>query len=159
MFPENFFHAGADEVAPRCWKADPSVQTFLSNGGTLNQLLEIFINSTRPVIESMNRTVVYWEDVLLDGAVKVNHVVLPVESVILQTWNNGPNNTKRIVQAGYRAIVSSSDFYYLDCGLGGFVGNESRYDQQMGDEPGQPFNCGRQWRVMVRPVQDMAKGV
>ncbi|KAK9283237.1 hypothetical protein L1049_011473 [Liquidambar formosana] len=130
LFPEPFYHAGADEIIPGCWKADPTVQTFLSNGGTLSQLLEKFINSTFPLIVSLNRTVVYWEDVLLDANVKVNPTMIPPENTILQTWNNGPNNTKRIVSSGYRAIVSSSDFYYLDCGHGDFLGNDSQYDQK-----------------------------
>ncbi|OVA19587.1 Glycoside hydrolase family 20 [Macleaya cordata] len=142
LFPEGFYHAGADEIIPGCWKADQMVQNFLSNGGTLSQLLEIFINSTLPYLTStLNRTsVVYWEDVLLDSNVKVDPSFLPKESTILQTWNNGPNNTKRIVSAGYRAIVSSSDFYYLDCGHGDFLGNDSRFDQQIDDNPGKPFN-------------------
>ncbi|KAI3935956.1 hypothetical protein MKX01_021907 [Papaver californicum] len=141
LFPEGFYHAGADEIISGCWKADPMVQTFLSNGGTLSQLLEIFINSTLPYIMSLNHTnVVYWEDVLLDPNVKVNPSFLPKDRVILQTWNNGPNNTKLIVSAGYRAIVSSSDFYYLDCGHGDFLGNDSRYDRQNGDDPGSPFD-------------------
>ncbi|KAI3869166.1 hypothetical protein MKW92_043511 [Papaver armeniacum] len=141
LFPEGFYHAGADEIISGCWKADPMVQTFLSNGGTLSQLLEIFINSTLPYITSLNHTdVVYWEDVLLDPTVNVNPSFLPKERVILQTWNNGANNTKLIVSAGYRAIVSSSDFYYLDCGHGDFLGNDSRYDRQNGDDPGSPFN-------------------
>ncbi|KAI3984539.1 hypothetical protein MKX01_040416 [Papaver californicum] len=140
LFPEGFFHAGADEVVSGCWKADPMVQNFLSSGGTFSQLLEIFINSTLPYITSLNHTnVVYWEDVLLDQYVKVDPSFLPKDSVILQTWNNGPNNTKLIVSAGYRAIVSSSDFYYLDCGHGGFVGNDSRYDKL--NDLGSPFNC------------------
>ncbi|XP_026441772.1 beta-hexosaminidase 2-like [Papaver somniferum] len=141
LFPEDFFHGGADEVVSGCWKTDPMVQNFVSNGGTFSQLLEIFINSTLPYITSLNHTnVVYWEDVLLDQYVKVDPSFLPKDSVILQTWNNGPNNTKLIVSAGYRAIVSSSDFYYLDCGHGGFVGNDSRYDKQNGDDLGSPFN-------------------
>ncbi|KAF8403969.1 hypothetical protein HHK36_012079 [Tetracentron sinense] len=140
LFPEPFYHSGADEINPGCWKADPTIQTFLSNGGTLTQLLEMFVNSTFPYIVSLNRTAVYWEDVILDSTVKVDPAILPPENTILQTWNNGPNNTKRIVSAGYRAIVSSSDFYYLDCGHGGFVGNESRVDRQTGDDPGNPFN-------------------
>ncbi|MCL7036731.1 hypothetical protein MKW94_028558 [Papaver nudicaule] len=141
LFPEGFYHAGADEVVSGCWKVDPMVQNFLSDGGTVSQLLEIFINSTLPYITSLNHTnVVYWEDVLLDQSVKVDPSFLPKDSVILQTWNNGPNNTKLIVSAGYRAIVSSSDFYYLDCGHGGFVGNDSRYDKQNGDDSGSPFN-------------------
>ncbi|KAL8495865.1 hypothetical protein ACS0TY_019836 [Phlomoides rotata] len=128
MFSDQFFHAGADEITPNCWKIDPSIQAFLSNNGTLSNILEIFINSTLPHILSLNRTVVYWEDVLLDATVNVPSSLLPKENVILQTWNNGPNNTKRIVESGYRAIVSSSGFYYLDCGHGDFVGNNSLYN-------------------------------
>lgn len=129
MFPDTFYHAGADEITPNCWKTDPSIQSFLSQNGTLSQILEIFINSTLPHILSLNRTVVYWEDVLLDANVNVDPSFLPTESVILQTWNSGPTNTKRIVSSGYRAVVSSSDFYYLDCGHGDFVGNNSAYNQ------------------------------
>ncbi|XP_028106293.1 beta-hexosaminidase 2 [Camellia sinensis] len=136
MFPEPFYHAGSDEIIPGCWKADPSIQTFLSNNGTLNQLFEMFVNSTFPYIVSLNRTVVYWEDILLDANIKVNPSTLPPENTILQTWNGGPSNTKKIVSSGYRAIVSSSDFYYLDCGHGGFVGNDSSYDQKPGTDPG-----------------------
>ncbi|KAL1535889.1 Beta-hexosaminidase 2 [Salvia divinorum] len=132
MFPDQFFHAGADEVTPNCWKLDPSIQSFLSKNGTLSQILSLFINSTLPYILSLNRTVVYWEDVLLDATISVDPSLLPKQHVILQTWNNGPDNTKRIVAAGYRAIVSSSDFYYLDCGHGDFVGNNSEYDQPPG---------------------------
>ncbi|KAF5188184.1 Beta-hexosaminidase [Thalictrum thalictroides] len=140
LFPEGFYHAGADEIVSGCWKADPNIQSFLSNGGTLSHLLEIFVNSTLPYITSLNRTVVYWEDVMLDADVKVDPSVLPPENTILQTWNDGPNNTKRIVSAGYRAIVSSSDFYYLDCGHGDFVGNDSKYDT-LGPVP----NNGGSW--------------
>ncbi|TXG55733.1 hypothetical protein EZV62_017046 [Acer yangbiense] len=132
LFPEPFYHGGADEIIPGCWKADPTIQSFLSKGGSLSQVLEKFVNITLPFIVSLNRTVVYWEDVLLDDLVKVGSSFLPPEHTILQTWNNGPNNTKRIVKAGYRAIVSSSEFYYLDCGHGDFLGNDSQYDQPDG---------------------------
>nr|XP_010910083.1 beta-hexosaminidase 2 [Elaeis guineensis] len=140
LFPEPFYHAGADEINPACWKDDEAVRDFVSTGGTLDELLEIFINTTYPFIVGFNRTAVYWEDVLLSSAVKVGPGVLPKETTVLQTWNNGPENTKRLAAAGYRVIVSSADFYYLDCGHGGWVGNDSRYDRQVADEPGKPFN-------------------
>lgn len=140
LFPDNFYHAGADEVVPACWRTDPSIQKFLSENGTLNEVLEIYIKSTYGHIRSHNRTVVYWEDVLLDSMVNVSASILPKETTILQSWNNGPLNTKKIVSAGYRAIVSSADFYYLDCGHGSFMGNDSRYDKQVEDDVGQPFN-------------------
>lgn len=135
LFPEPFYHSGADEIIPGCWKADETIQAFLKNNGTLSQVLEVFVNSTLPYILSLNRSdVVYWEDVLLDDKIHVAPNALPKERTILQTWNNGHNNTKRIVSAGYRAIVSSSDFYYLDCGHGEFVGNNSLYDRQSGGD-------------------------
>ncbi|KAJ6837625.1 putative beta-hexosaminidase 2 [Iris pallida] len=133
LFPENFYHAGADEINPNCWKTDPTIQDFLAEGGTLGQALEIFVNKTHPLIVSLNRTAVYWEDVLLSPSVKVAPSAVPTETTILQTWNNGPNNTRLLVRAGYRVIVSSADFYYLDCGHGGWVGNDSRYDRSGSD--------------------------
>ncbi|KAD7117180.1 hypothetical protein E3N88_04448 [Mikania micrantha] len=97
-----------------------------------NQVLEIFINNTNTYILSLNRTAVYWEDVILNPGINVNPSILRPETTIMQTWNNGPENTKRLVSAGYRTIVSSSDFYYLDCGHGDFSGNNSAYDQLPG---------------------------
>ncbi|CAI0556258.1 unnamed protein product [Linum tenue] len=130
MFPEPFFHGGADEVTPGCWKADPSIQSFLSQqNGTLSQILETFINKTLPIITSHNKTAVYWEDVILAPDVKVNPAVFSPEHTVFQTWNNGPNNTKLLTAAGYRVIVSSWEFYYLDCGHGDFLGNDSQYDR------------------------------
>lgn len=136
MFPDSLFHGGADEINSDCWNTDPSIQKFVASNGTLSQLLEKFINNTLPEILSLNRTVVYWEDVILSGNVKVNPSLLPPQNVIMQTWNNGPNNTKQLVTSGYRVIVSSADYYYLDCGHGSFVGNDSRYDQPPGTDQG-----------------------
>ncbi|KAM3365182.1 hypothetical protein ACQJBY_015126 [Aegilops geniculata] len=133
LFPEGFYHAGADEVTPGCWETDPSIQADMEKGGTLSQLLERYVRAVHPHVVSKNRTVVFWEDVLLDVEVNVSSSVIPPATTILQTWNNGANNTKLIVQAGYRAIVSSASFYYLDCGHGDFVGNNSVYDDQRSD--------------------------
>ncbi|ERN20446.1 beta-hexosaminidase 2 [Amborella trichopoda] len=141
LFPDSFLHAGADEVIPGCWKADPKIQAFLASGGTLSQLLETHVNATQPYIESLNRTAIYWEDVLLDSTINVKPELLSKETTILQSWNNGPNNTKLITSMGYRAIVSSSAFYYLDCGHGDFLGNDSSYDK-MGDEGNGGSWCG-----------------
>nr|GMD39203.1 beta-hexosaminidase 2 [Ipomoea batatas] len=151
MFPDSFFHAGADEINSNCWNTDPSIQNFVSNNGTLSQLLETFINSTLPYIVSLNRTVVYWEDVLLSPSISVGSSLLPRENVVLQTWNNGPSNTKRLVEAGYRVIVSSADYYYLDCGHGSFLGNDSQYDQPPGTDQGNGGSwCGpfKTWQLI-----------
>ncbi|XVF17340.1 hypothetical protein REPUB_Repub10bG0112300 [Reevesia pubescens] len=54
LFPETFFHGEVDEIIHGCWKADPTIQSFLSNGGILNQILETFVNSTFPYILSLS---------------------------------------------------------------------------------------------------------
>ncbi|KAH7661818.1 hexosaminidase protein [Dioscorea alata] len=128
LFPDPFFHSGADELNPLCWSSDPSIQSFLSSGHNLSQLLQRFISDTHPFLVSLNRTVVYWEDILLDSTIHVPSSLIPPSTTILQTWNNGINNIKDLVTAGYRVIVSSADFYYLDCGHGSFLGNYSAYD-------------------------------
>ncbi|GLJ05445.1 hypothetical protein SUGI_0018340 [Cryptomeria japonica] len=139
MFPDNFFHAGNDEIIPGCWMANSDIQKFVSGGGNLSEVLEKFVKETYQLITAHNKTVIYWEDVLLDEKIKVRPELLPKETTILQSWNNGPNNTKLITAAGYRTIVSSTDFFYLDCGHGGWLGNDSRYDKQVSDD-GSPFN-------------------
>ncbi|KNA08885.1 hypothetical protein SOVF_158670 [Spinacia oleracea] len=161
LFPDPFYHSGGDEVIPGCWTTDPDIQTFLANYNSthnetttngLSRLLEIFVNSTLPYITSYNKTSIYWEDVLLDSTIRVeDSSVLPPEHTILQTWNGGPLNTKRIVSSGYRVIVSSSDYYYLDCGHGSFPGNDSQYNQPPGTDQGNGGSwCGpfKTWQLI-----------
>ncbi|KAI3743824.1 hypothetical protein L1987_56891 [Smallanthus sonchifolius] len=151
LFPDSFYHAGADEIVPGCWKADTTIQKYLVENGTLSQVLEIFVNNTHPHIVSLNRTAVYWEDVILDAIIKVNPSILSPETTIMQTWNGGPDNTKRLVSAGYRTIVSSSDYYYLDCGHGDFTGNNSAYNQPPGFDQKQGGSwCGpfKSWQLI-----------
>ena len=57
LFPDGFYHAGADEVTPGCWRTDPSIQADIENGGTLSQLLERYVRAVHPHVVSKNRTV------------------------------------------------------------------------------------------------------
>ncbi|MCO5588495.1 hypothetical protein L7F22_042452 [Adiantum nelumboides] len=110
---------------------------------TVNTLLEYFVGLTHPYITSDNKTAIYWEDILLSNVVHVRSSFIPPETTILETWNEGPLNTKRLTAAGYRTIVASADFYYLDCGRGDFVGNNTNVDQQVNPTPGTPsYNYG-----------------
>jgi hexosaminidase len=106
---------------------DNCLQEYVLAGGNMSTLLEEFVITTHPYITGSNKTAVYWEDLLTDRDINVPSTALPKETTILQTWNNGAANTKLLTSNGYRTIVSSSDFYYLDCGHGGWVGNDSRY--------------------------------
>uniref|UniRef100_A0A0D9ZYP9 beta-N-acetylhexosaminidase n=1 Tax=Oryza glumipatula TaxID=40148 RepID=A0A0D9ZYP9_9ORYZ len=50
LFPDPYLHGGTDEVNTACWENDPVVRRFLTEGGTHNHLLEVFINTTRPFV-------------------------------------------------------------------------------------------------------------
>jgi hexosaminidase len=65
------------------------------------------------------------------------------KDVIMQSWNGGLDNIKTLTSAGYDVIVSSSDFLYLDCGHGGWVSNDPRYDVMSNPDANNPnFNYG-----------------
>ncbi|KAH8556552.1 putative beta-N-acetylhexosaminidase naga [Umbelopsis sp. PMI_123] len=129
LFTDDYFHVGFDEVHQGCYnfssiisdwfKADPK-RTYADLG-------QHFVDNALPIFQNKkDRRVIMWEDVITAaGGVTANHVP---KNVIMQTWNNGPNNTKLLTSQGYDVIVSSSDFYYLDCGHGGWVTNDPRYN-------------------------------
>jgi hexosaminidase len=118
IFSDDYFHVGFDEVHMGCYnfstiisdwfKADPSRD--------YTDLGQYFIDKAMPIFQDKkNRRVVMWEDVIMNTA-GVTAKSVP-KNVIMQTWNNGPNNTKALTAQGYDVIVSSSDFFYLDCGM------------------------------------------
>ncbi|CAG8693811.1 8068_t:CDS:2, partial [Acaulospora morrowiae] len=41
---------------------------------------------------------------------------------LIQVWNDD-KNLKKVADKGYRMIVGSSDYWYLDCGHGAWAGN------------------------------------
>eukprot|EP00250_Pteridium_aquilinum_P017791 c23786_g1_i1 orf=103-1854(-) len=143
-FPDQLFHGGKDEVNTNCWKSSLDIAAYINKtNNTFSTLLQQFVRVTHPYITSNNKTAIYWEDILLSTAANCSPSLLPPETTILETWNEGPNNTKRLTALGYRTIVASSDFYYLDCGRGDFVGNDTAVDEQVNPTPATPsYNYG-----------------
>lgn len=157
LFPDGFFHGGGDEVNFGCWNNNTDIREFVNGGGSMNDLLERFLREAHSYTTTKKKTTIYWEDVILSSSINVSLSVLPREETILQTWNRGAANTKLLVSAGYRTIVSSSDFFYLDCGRGGWVGNDSRYDQQVDDDPNNRVNYGGDGGSWCAPFKTWAR--
>jgi hexosaminidase len=67
-----------------------------------------------------------WDDVKLSPQSAATGTV--PKDIVIQAWNNGLENIFNLTRDGYRVIVSSSDFMYLDCGYGGWVGTDPRYN-------------------------------
>jgi hexosaminidase len=91
----------------------------------------------------VNKTFVMWEDVKLSASVAATGEV--PKDIVLQAWNNGLDHISNLTGQGYKVIVSSSDFIYLDCGYGGYVSNDPRYNVMINPnatDGGANFNWG-----------------
>ncbi|GAO16618.1 uncharacterized protein UV8b_01484 [Ustilaginoidea virens] len=139
-FPENFFHVGGDELQTGCFNFSKTIRDWFAadKSRTYFDLNQHWIDKAYPLFMSdrnsgnKNRRLVMWEDVVLSPDARAKKVP---KDVIMQSWNNGVGNVAKLAEAGYDVIVSSSDFLYLDCGFGGFVSNDPRYNVQANPDP------------------------
>ncbi|KAJ5218177.1 uncharacterized protein N7498_000276 [Penicillium cinerascens] len=142
IFTDNFFHVGADEIQPGCYNFSKYVtEWFIEDPSrTYNDLAQHWVDHAVPIFRSSgpNRRIMMWEDIAL-SAEAANNVP---KDIVLQSWNNGLTNIANLTARGFDVVVSSSDFLYLDCGHGGFVTNDPRYDVMSDPSGAVTFNYG-----------------
>lgn len=129
LFSDNIFHIGADEVHSNCFNFSSTIRNwFAANSSrTYDDLLQVWVDRSFPVFSAIpNRRLMMWEDILTAA----DHAHELPKDVILQSWNNGLTNIQNLTARGYDVVVSSADFFYLDCGNGGWVTNDPRYNVQ-----------------------------
>ena len=128
LFTDNIFHVGADEIQTGCYNFSAAARQYFAQNSsrTYNDLLQIWVDKAIPIFESVSdKRLMMWGDVLLNTP----HANNVPKNVIIQAWNNGIQDIANATKAGYDVVVSSSDFLYLDCGFGGWVGNDPRYNE------------------------------
>ena len=127
IFTDNWFHIGGDELFRNCNNFSAKAMEFFSSGKSMGDLYQYWVDHAIPNFRAQaNKTFVMWEDVKLSADVAATGNV--PKDIVLQAWNNGVDHISNLTGQGYRVIVSSSDFMYLDCGFGGWVGNDQRYN-------------------------------
>lgn len=139
-FTDDFFHVGGDELQTGCFNfSKPIRDWFAANSSrTYFDLAQYWLDKAYPIFTSKdntagkNRRLIMWEDVFLSHDAAAIDVP---RDIILQSWNNGVTNVQKNTAAGFDVIVSSSDFLYLDCGFGGYVTNDNRYNTQINPDP------------------------
>ncbi|KAI8352124.1 glycoside hydrolase superfamily [Choanephora cucurbitarum] len=126
LFTDGWFHGGGDEPVYKCWEQDKKVLDYMhTHNATGQDLLHMFLEKELDIILDSNKTVILWEDA-------VTNVDLPLpKNVVLQSW---ANPVAAAVKKGYRTIASNAQFWYLDCGHGGWSGNDHSYDEQVAPE-------------------------
>ncbi|CAE6448085.1 unnamed protein product [Rhizoctonia solani] len=111
------FSSGGDEINAKCYAEDEETQKQLqSQGLDFEGALDVFTNQTHKAIRDAGRTPVVWEEMVLDY-----NVTLPKDTISL-VWISSAN-VASVVNKGYRVIHAASDFFYLDCGGGEWVGS------------------------------------
>ena len=142
IFTDNWFHVGADEIQPGCYNFSKYVTEWFAEdpSRTYNDLAQYWVDHAVPIFRSAgpNRRIMMWEDIAL-SAEAANDVP---KDIVMQSWNNGLTNIANLTARGYDVVVSSSDFLYLDCGHGGYVTNDPRYDVMSNPSGDVTFNYG-----------------
>ena len=148
-FSDDFFHVGGDELQTNCFNFSKTIRDWFEedDSRTYSDLNQYWLDHALPIFTSKNvtagknRRLIMWEDVLLSAASPAHDVP---KDVILQAWNLGTEHINNITAAGHDVIVSSNEFFYLDCGVGGYVTNDPRYNDQTnpGEEGEFTFNYG-----------------
>lgn len=143
IFADNWFHVGGDELQTNCYNFSSYIMTWLAQNSsrTWDDVAQYWVDHAVPIFQnvSSNRRLVMWEDIFNGDT----HAYNVPKNIVLQTWNGGLTNIKNLTASGYDIIVSSSDFMYLDCGYGGFVTNDPRYNVMSNPDASTPnFNYG-----------------
>ncbi|EJD50624.1 N-acetylhexosaminidase [Auricularia subglabra TFB-10046 SS5] len=115
--PGRFFSTGGDEINSNCYAKDSVTQAALkTKNQTLEQALNAFTQRTHAALAAAGKTPVVWEEMVLD------HTVTLSNKTIVMVWQSS-SNANKVAAKGFRLVHAPSDFFYLDCGGGEFLGN------------------------------------
>ncbi|KAF9909231.1 hypothetical protein BX616_011252 [Lobosporangium transversale] len=129
VFTDNLFHVGFDELNTYCYNYSSYSRDWFKNhpGATYQDFAQQYVDKVLPIFnDKPSRRLVMWEDSVLSPDFPAHNIPT---NVIMQSWNKGTENIKALATKGYDIIVSSADFLYLDCGHGGWVTNDPRYNE------------------------------
>lgn len=108
VFPFELFHLGGDEVDPSCWEHVPRVRSWLKERGLSGrQAYAGFVVRAQQLAAARGWDPVNWEEPF-----NLFPTALHRRTVVHNWW--APGLAPRIVQAGFRCIVSNQDVWYLD---------------------------------------------
>ncbi|KAF9132872.1 hypothetical protein BGW39_011165 [Mortierella sp. 14UC] len=85
-----------------------------------DRLLELYLDRIFAMFLAQGKRPIVWEEMALE-----HNVRLP-NSTIIQVWKDA-TNVKKVIAQGRPVILSSSEFWYLDCGAGAWlIGSEGQ---------------------------------
>ncbi|SAM02102.1 hypothetical protein [Absidia glauca] len=123
VFPDTLYHTGGDEINGKCWEQDKAVAAYLKKHNLTTD--ELWVQWTKKIFDYVKKHTkkrpVVWEDPVNAAT---SHGAKFDKNVVVQVWNNPAGN---YTSKGHDVIITSNDYFYLDCGNGGWVGDDERY--------------------------------
>jgi hexosaminidase len=108
LVPDNLFHLGGDEVDTSCWSNTPRIAKWLSdNNKTTDEAYMDIVEAAHDIVAGYGRDPVNWEEVFNHFGTKLD------PRSIIHIWLDHATLGK-VVDAGYRGILSNQDVWYLD---------------------------------------------
>jgi hexosaminidase len=115
--PSKYFSTGGDELNTNCYDKDEQTQNDLkASGKTFEQALGAFVQATHKALEDVGKTPVVWEEMILEHELGLSN-----ETIAL-VWLSS-EHAASVADKGFRLVHAPSDFFYLDCGAGEWLGN------------------------------------
>ncbi|EPT01464.1 hypothetical protein FOMPIDRAFT_129075 [Fomitopsis schrenkii] len=118
MFPSSMISTGGDEVQTTCYDNDEETQRDLNaTGRTLNEALADFVRGTHGALVDAGKTPVVWEEMVLDFNLSMS------KDTLVLVWISS-DDVAAVVDQGFRVIHAASNYFYLDCGAGEWIGDD-----------------------------------
>ncbi|KIY52422.1 glycoside hydrolase family 20 protein [Fistulina hepatica ATCC 64428] len=114
----SLFSTGGDELNIPCYTDDSLTQQELADKNvTLAEALEAFTQVTHGALKDIGKTPVVWEEMVLDY-----NITLSNETIVM-IWISS-EDAASVAAKNFRIIQAPSDYFYLDCGAGGWLGDD-----------------------------------
>lgn len=130
QFDPDVFHMGGDEVSTSCWNSSRTIQEWMKKQGWGLQTADFMrlwghfqtnaLSRVDKVANGTHTPIILWTSGLTEEPF-IDEYLNP-ERYIIQIWTTGVDpKVKKILERGYKVIVSNYDALYLDCGGAGWV--------------------------------------
>ncbi|KAK0565620.1 Glucosamine-6-phosphate isomerase (Glucosamine-6-phosphate deaminase) (GNPDA) (GlcN6P deaminase) [Tilletia horrida] len=116
LFPGAYFSTGGDEVNTNCYNATDNAQLDTS-------LMKPFITTLHTALaERAHKRPLVWEEIALNFPQTAQSLR---NGTVVEAWTSSANvgAILRGTPPGVSLIHAPSDYFYLDCGAGGWLGN------------------------------------
>ncbi|EIW55410.1 N-acetylhexosaminidase [Trametes versicolor FP-101664 SS1] len=116
--PGTMMSSGGDEVNLPCWAEDAETVAELARRGmTIGEALDEFVKGVQGVIREHGKTPFIKSDMVL------THNVPILNDTVVVVWQTSADAAS-VAARGLRMIHQPSNYFYLDCGAGEWIGND-----------------------------------